>query len=128
VRIVYRAKVQLISRATLRASGARGAINSGLEKDGRKRRWEIEMDDRTVRAALERHWSASDAGDFDVEHEIYREDDYPQSGERTSWNSAKDWWPKRNFSLIGLTRHPRLHILSSEWTMHLPPSSPEQTI
>jgi hypothetical protein len=43
------------------------------------------MDDRTVRLALERHWSASDAGDFDVEHEIYREDavlDYPQSGER----------------------------------------------
>src|ERR1700691_4711514 len=46
---------------------------------------EIEMDDRTVRAALERHWEASDSGDFKVEHEIYREDavlDYPQSGER----------------------------------------------
>jgi hypothetical protein len=43
------------------------------------------MDDRAVRAALERHWDASDAGDFKVEHEIYREDavlDYPQSGER----------------------------------------------
>jgi hypothetical protein len=43
------------------------------------------MDDRTVRAALERHWNASDASDFKVEHEIYREDavlDYPQSGER----------------------------------------------
>jgi hypothetical protein len=43
------------------------------------------MDDRTVRAALERHWDASDANDFTVEHEIYREDavlDYPQSGER----------------------------------------------
>ena len=43
------------------------------------------MDDRSVRAALERHWQASDANDFDVEHEIYREDavlDYPQSGER----------------------------------------------
>ena len=43
------------------------------------------MDDRTVRAALERHWNASDAGDFEVEHEIYREDavlHYPQSGER----------------------------------------------
>src|SRR6516164_3676940 len=45
----------------------------------------MEMDDRTVRAALERHWDASDASDFEVEHEIYREDavlDYPQSGER----------------------------------------------
>jgi SnoaL-like domain len=43
------------------------------------------MDDRTVRAALERHWDASDASDFKVEHEIYDEDavlDYPQSGER----------------------------------------------
>jgi hypothetical protein len=43
------------------------------------------MDDRTVRLALERHWDASDASDFEVEHEIYREDavlDYPQSGER----------------------------------------------
>ncbi|MFL5164086.1 MAG: nuclear transport factor 2 family protein [Microvirga sp.] len=43
------------------------------------------MGDRAVRAALERHWNASDASDFKVEHEIYREDavlDYPQSGER----------------------------------------------
>jgi len=43
------------------------------------------MDDGAVRLALKRHWDASDAGDFDVEHEIYREDavlDYPQSGER----------------------------------------------
>jgi hypothetical protein len=43
------------------------------------------MDDRTLRAALERHWAASDAGDFEAEHEIYREDavlEYPQSGER----------------------------------------------
>ena len=43
------------------------------------------MDDRSVRLALERHWKASDANDFDAEHEIYHEDavlDYPQSGER----------------------------------------------
>src|SRR6201988_4762137 len=43
------------------------------------------MDDRTVRLALERHWQASDANDFEAEHDIYREDavlDYPQSGER----------------------------------------------
>src|ERR1700759_609976 len=43
------------------------------------------MDDGTVRVALKRHWDASDASDFQVEHEIYREDavlDYPQSGER----------------------------------------------
>ena len=43
------------------------------------------MSDQTVRLALERHWNASDANDFDIEHEIYREDavlNYPQSGER----------------------------------------------
>src|SRR4030095_6752176 len=43
------------------------------------------MDNRTVRVALERHWDASDANDFEVEHQIYREDavlEYPQSGER----------------------------------------------
>jgi hypothetical protein len=46
---------------------------------------EIEMKDREIRAELERHWAASDASDFEVEHEIYHEDailDYPQSGER----------------------------------------------
>ncbi len=43
------------------------------------------MEDRDIRAALERHWSASDASDFEAEHDIYRDDavlDYPQSGER----------------------------------------------
>ena len=43
------------------------------------------MEDATLRAALKRHWDASDASDFDAEHKIYREDavlDYPQSGER----------------------------------------------
>jgi ketosteroid isomerase-like protein len=45
----------------------------------------MEMGDREIRAALERHWSASDASDFDAEHDIYCDDavlDYPQSGER----------------------------------------------
>ena len=43
------------------------------------------MDDQSIRAALERHWAASDASDFEAEHAIYRDDavlDYPQSGER----------------------------------------------
>ena len=43
------------------------------------------MGDDDVRAALQRHWEASDANDFDTEHEIYRDDavlEYPQSGER----------------------------------------------
>jgi hypothetical protein len=43
------------------------------------------MSDDDVRAALQRHWKASDANDFDAEHQIYRADavlEYPQSGER----------------------------------------------
>ena len=43
------------------------------------------MDDQAALAALRRHWEASDANDFEAEHDIYREDavlDYPQSGER----------------------------------------------
>jgi hypothetical protein len=38
-----------------------------------------------IRAALDRHWAASDAGDFETEHDIYLVDavlEYPQSGER----------------------------------------------
>jgi hypothetical protein len=43
------------------------------------------MDESEIRAALDRHWAASDANDFDAEHQIYRDDavlEYPQSGER----------------------------------------------
>jgi ketosteroid isomerase-like protein len=43
------------------------------------------MQDAEIRAKLDRHWAASDASDFEAEHEIYRDDavlDYPQSGER----------------------------------------------
>ena len=43
------------------------------------------MNEDEIRAALNRHWAASDASDFDVEHDIYRDDavlEYPQSGER----------------------------------------------
>ena len=41
--------------------------------------------DQQIRAALDQHWAASDANDFETEHRIYREDavlEYPQSGER----------------------------------------------
>jgi ketosteroid isomerase-like protein len=42
--------------------------------------------DQEIRAALNEHWAASDANDFETEHLIYYEDavlEYPQSGERT---------------------------------------------
>lgn len=57
------------------------------------------MDDAETRAALDRHWAASDANDFAAEHDIYGEDavlEYPQSGERIrgrrnilSWRAAQ---------------------------------------
>jgi SnoaL-like domain len=43
------------------------------------------MGDQEIRAALDRHWAASDVNDFETEHSIYHEDavlEYPQSGER----------------------------------------------
>lgn len=43
------------------------------------------MRDDEMRAAIERHWSASDLGDFETEHELYDGGsvlEYPQSGER----------------------------------------------
>jgi len=43
------------------------------------------MGAQEIRAALDRHWTASDANDFEAEHDIYLEDavlEYPQSGER----------------------------------------------
>jgi SnoaL-like domain len=46
--------------------------------------------DQEIRAALDRHWAASDANDYETEHLIYQEDavlEYPQSGERTRGRS-----------------------------------------
>jgi ketosteroid isomerase-like protein len=43
------------------------------------------LNDLQIRAALERHWTASSAGDQEAEHDIYHDDavlEYPQSGER----------------------------------------------
>ncbi len=49
------------------------------------------MDDNELLDALNRHWAASDANDFDAEHDIYRHDavlEYPQSGERIRGRDA----------------------------------------
>ena len=65
--------------ASLQIGGSRWTIN--------KRRSRIlESRDQEIRAALDQHWAASDANDFETEHRIYLEDavlEYPQSGERT---------------------------------------------
>jgi ketosteroid isomerase-like protein len=46
---------------------------------------EDSMREQEIRAALDQHWAASDANDFETEHSIYHPDavlEYPQSGER----------------------------------------------
>lgn len=46
---------------------------------------EAEVNDLQIREALERHWTASAAGDQNAEHEIYNDNavvEYPQSGKR----------------------------------------------
>src|ERR1700758_224680 len=51
---------------------------------------ERSMQEEQIRAALDPHWAASDANDFETEHRIYLEDavlEYPQSGERTRGRS-----------------------------------------
>jgi hypothetical protein len=48
-------------------------------------RGKIEIEDWEIRAASDVHWAASDANDFELEHQMYREDavlEYPQSAER----------------------------------------------
>jgi ketosteroid isomerase-like protein len=43
------------------------------------------MNESEIRAALDRHWAASDANDLEAERDLYRDDallEYPQSGER----------------------------------------------
>ncbi len=58
--------------------------------DQRKQKPDSGVRDQEIRAALDQHWAASDANDFETEHRIYHEDavlDYPQSGERTRGRS-----------------------------------------
>src|ERR1700761_7095652 len=53
--------------------------------DQQKKEQYSEVRDEQIRAALDQHWAASDANDFETEHGIYHEDavlEYPQSGER----------------------------------------------
>jgi SnoaL-like protein len=58
--------------------------------DHQKKEQYFGVRDQDIRAALDQHWAASDANDFETEHLIYHEDavlEYPQSGERTRGRS-----------------------------------------
>jgi hypothetical protein len=54
--------------------------------DQQEKEQDFGVRDQQIRAALDKHWAASDANDFETEHLIYLEDavlEYPQSSERT---------------------------------------------
>ena len=65
-------------------------MNAQAKNDQQKTEQDPGARDREIRTALDQHWAASDANDFETEHLIYQEDavlDYPQSGERTRGRS-----------------------------------------
>ena len=76
--------------------------------------------DQQIRAALDQHWAASDANDFETEHLIYHEDavlEYPQSGERTrgrrNIQGQRASQPSnKRFTVRRITHHPRFQVLS----------------
>jgi hypothetical protein len=76
---------------SLSAPCCRRGVNSGVIEqiemdDQQKKAPSSGVRDQEIRAALDQHWAASDANDFETEHRIYHEDallEYPQSGERT---------------------------------------------
>jgi SnoaL-like protein len=75
--------VQVLPRPEARRRGGRASITRPVTRI----RWLLQENDvsnANIRAALDRHWAASNANDFEAEHDIYREDallHYPQSGE-----------------------------------------------
>ena len=51
------------------------------------------MDENEIREVVDRHWATSDANDFEVEHDIHRDDavmEYPRSGERSRMEFLDD--------------------------------------
>lgn len=61
-------------------------LRSGRSQERKQGERGKTMGDQDIRAAIDRHWAASAAGDLGTEHDIYHDDaicDYPQSGERT---------------------------------------------
>ena len=74
--------------------------------------------DARIRAAIEEHWRASEAGDTEAEHAIYAADavlDYPQSGERFRGRATiaaqRGGHPAdRHFTVRRITGHARLWV------------------
>jgi len=83
-----------------------------------------------IQAALREHWAASDAGDFETEHGIYRDDavlEYPQSGERirgrVNIQTTRELQPNRKrFSVRRIIGHGDLWVTEYILTYDAKPS------
>ena len=49
-------------------------MNDQRKNDQQKKEQDSAVRDQEIRAALDQHWAASDANDFETEHLIYHED------------------------------------------------------
>jgi hypothetical protein len=82
------------------------------------------MGDQDIRAALDRHWAASEAGDDDAEDEIYHDDavlEYPQSGERIRGRLAirttRGLLPDKHFTIRRVLGHDDLWVTNMSSVM-----------
>jgi SnoaL-like protein len=90
VAIIGRNLFGAMSVTTWSGAATAGQIGGLKMNDQQKNEQCSGVRDQEIRAALDQHWAASDANDFETEHLIYHEDavlDYPQSGERTRGRS-----------------------------------------
>jgi ketosteroid isomerase-like protein len=70
------------------------------------------MGDQDIRAALDRHWAASEAGDDDAEDEIYHDDavlEYPQSSE-LAIRTTRGLLPNKHFTIRRVLGHGDLWV------------------
>jgi len=67
------------------------------------------VNDLQIRAALDQHWAASDANDFETEHRIYHEDAVLESVRRANPRSIQHTEPARQSAeqkaVCGRTNH-----------------------
>src|ERR1035438_7931711 len=84
-------QVVCVTRATISDQSSKFLrLSSAMMNDQQKKEQCSGVRDQEIRAALDQHWAASDANDFETEHLIYHENavlEYPQSGERTRGRS-----------------------------------------